>query len=116
MGGEPTCREKLIGIAYGSSTEDIASREIGVDVTLNPFDDAVWLIPSFKEIQEEVGSNAIPAESKDTAQVSESKKDGGSPSGISYRRVRIHGKVPLEHFSDIFSSIIRPLVNHKPNT
>ena len=108
------CREKLIGIAYGSSTEDIASREIGVDVTLNPFDDAVWLIPSFKEIQEEVGSNAIPAESKDTAQVSESKKDGGSPSGISYRRVRIHGKVPLEHFSDIFSSFIRPLVNHKP--
>jgi len=107
-------REKLMGIAYGSSSEDIASREIGVDVTLNPFDDAVWLIPSYKEVQIEVGSSTSPSEAKATAQVSDGTKDDSNPSEISYHRVRIHGKVPLEHFSDIFSSFIRPLVNHKP--
>lgn len=35
-------------------------------------------------------------------------------SGKKYKRVKVHGRVPLEYWSDIFSSFISPLRDNKP--
>lgn len=114
------CRKRQVGIGYGKSLNEITVKEIGKEILdIDPLDDATWILAPFVEqATPMVGYDAQPSilsqEKQDAMRLAnEVGMDTGTPSK-NYHRVRVHGRVPLENWSDMFASFISPLRGHKP--
>ena len=113
------CRKRSIGVGYGKSASEITKREIGDGLMeLDPLDDATWIIVPFEEMytqQPNLGGveQSTPKVTESTTEQMTAEGDETIPSK-GYRRVRVHGRVPLENWADIYASFVRPLVSHKP--
>jgi hypothetical protein len=108
-------RKRQLGIAYGGKPESLSGQSAGEAVSIDPMDESIWVV--------DIGSVAAPtaegmtATTGSTSSVATGTSDSGSSSSgdgavgseTAYSSVHVSGRVPLESWSDVFASFIRPL-------
>jgi len=108
------CKDGLIGIGRGASLSKLQSRYCKHDVTIDPSEEGLWIIPSF-ESQTETGAKESSAEDwQPVLSAVQRQVNGAGTSGLietperSVRRIVIRGSVPIENWGDLFRSFIAP--------
>ena len=116
------CREGQIGIGRGASLEALTSRYCREGIAIDVTDEGTWIIPAFTPQPIETASSSTSAANGGTAAPgipgTTPTASGEMPSGESaatgtksqLRRVRIHGRVPVENWTQLFTSFISPAV------
>jgi hypothetical protein len=109
------CRDGVVGIGRGLSLANLQSRYCRKEVTLDPNEDGVWIIPAF-EPEAEVKQAEEPHHERDEtveagdSQPERSKNQQAPESSATVRRVLIQGAVPPESWSDVFRCFVNPAV------
>ncbi len=115
LGLQQACREGHIGIGKGSAPDKLMEKYCGRSVDLDPNEEGLWIIPRFDEEghSEETPAATGPTKGKASHPMGGSKDEEESvvSDGRVVARVRVHGKVPVESWSDIFRCFIQPLVS-----
>jgi hypothetical protein len=110
------CRDGLIGIGRGLSLANLQSRHCREEISLDPNEDGVWIIPAFERsssAQERQSEEELTGEKDQREKPEESTSKGGERKGESARTVRrvvIRGTVPPESWSDVFRCFVNPAV------
>jgi hypothetical protein len=115
------CQDRLIGIGYGINLNNLQKKWCGEDVTLDPNEEGLWVIPPFEP---EPAPGPRPDDDKDKKIGDDREKDkkgdedkDKKPNGDKddrdkakpVRRITIKGRVPLESWSDVFRCFISPV-------
>lgn len=119
-GLKQACKEKLIGVARGVNLTDVQRRWCGEDVTLDPNEEGIWIIPPFEVAPSEPARTADDTRAVSatlTTSGATSVQVGGSAMGTTsdvpdtsreIKRIRISGAVDLESWADIFRCFVSP--------
>jgi hypothetical protein len=109
-----SCKDGVIGIGRGPSASNLQSRYCKKDVTIDPSEEGLWVIPPFEPRTEMEAKPANagpikPGSSDISSQVSGAGAVGAveQPSA-NIHRITIQGAVPVENWSDLFRSFIAP--------
>lgn len=116
------CREGQIGIGRGTSLEALTSRYCREGITVDVTDEGTWIIPAFTPQHAEPASGSTAAANggstapgtTGTTPAASGETPSGEPSApgtkTALRKVRIHGHVPVENWTQLFTSFISPAV------
>ncbi len=109
------CMDGLIGIGRGGSPSTLQTQYCKQQVTLDPGEDGVWIIPAFAQAAPDVAGITTGGK---TGSVSEGATqprgitDDGSKSAILatrlIRRFSIRGSVPVENYGELFRCFVGP--------
>jgi uncharacterized protein DUF499 len=111
------CVDGLVGIARGPSASNLQVRVCRKQVSLDPSEDGVWIIPAFHDApQPGTGPSGKSGEPVTTDTGTAPRAGGehgvtpgtGAPRAAAIRRIRIEGAVPLESYNELFRCFIGP--------
>ena len=120
QGLSQACKDRVVGIGRGVSTEKLQTKKCGEYVALDRSEEGVWVIPPFAEQateplvvggQTETGSTAVTQ--NDTSGVG-GGTGGGTPvttvgnPAHAVQGISITGNVPMESWTDIFRCFVNP--------
>lgn len=120
QGFSEACKNKLVGIGRGLRTDNLQTRWIGENRSLDPNEEGIWIIPPFTpgqpvavaptDYKYETGA---PKPGYETANATERSELAQSISietapSKQIRRITIHGNVPVESWADLFRSFVSP--------
>ncbi len=130
------CKDKLIGIGRGINLNDLQRKWCGEDVTLDPNEEGLWIIPQFEPAPTGVGvsvgtsvsavgettPSGLIETSTPTIPTTTIQTDVGqagattttatgvtTAAGKPVRRIIIKGNVPLDSWTDVFICFISPV-------
>jgi hypothetical protein len=106
------CRDGVIGLGRGTSPTSLHSRHCQEDVSVDPTEEGLWIIPAFEPKSDEgllpTGTDAVPGTEIETPE------SGGDVSLVgTVRRVTIRGAVPMENWGELFRAFVSPSARMK---
>jgi len=114
------CKEKIIGIGRGLTLVNLQKRWCGEDVTLDPNEEGLWIIPPFEPVQEpDTDKGGAIAEGGPEGPQPDERRGGigegpeptpgpATPTERRVRRIMVRGAVPLESWGDVFRCFVSP--------
>jgi hypothetical protein len=122
-GLKQACKEKLIGVARGASLTNVQRKWCGEDVSIDPNEEGLWIIPPFQPEQEPRPTPGEPVQPTVTSTGTTSVKPRSSESiepgraatiSKGVRNIKIKGAVGLDSWSDIFRCFVSPAARLNP--
>ena len=120
------CKDGLVGIGRGTGHGNLQAKYCRQNVTLDPNEDGVWIVPAFDPGAEKVtstttdgtgvgttGTTGVPI---GTSGETSTGTTGETGTGVlpttkkKIKHVRIAGAVPVENWSDLFTCFVNPAV------
>lgn len=123
QGLSQACKDRVVGIGRGVSTEKLQTKKCGEYVALDRSEEGVWVIPPFTEQPTEPlvvvgggGGQTATATGGTTAITQEGTAGGGNATAgtstgkppQSIQAMTIAGNVPMESWTDIFRCFVNP--------
>ncbi|RMG51605.1 MAG: hypothetical protein D6723_10295, partial [Acidobacteria bacterium] len=118
-GLKQACREKLIGLGLGINPNNLQRKWCGEEVSLDPNEEGLWIIPPFEPQAESVGGEVGPTQPgpprvsqgpvtpRSTSPSPPTEGTAAAPARP-IKRITIRGTVPLENWTDVFRAFIGP--------
>jgi len=124
QGLSQACKDRIIGIARGTSPEKLQTKRCGEYVALDRSEEGVWIIPPFTEQAPEPatggttttvspggGAVTTPTPGQTSGGTTPTEKPTGSTDGEPAKTVSaltISGNVPLESWTEVFRCFVGP--------
>jgi hypothetical protein len=120
QGLSQACKDRLIGIGRGTSTEKLQTKRCGEYVALDRSEEGVWIIPPFTEKTPDPvpgktgpGSEVVTVKDDDEATGDDSTDVPGKPPVVgktpkTVQSVSLAGTVPLESWTEVFRCFVGP--------
>ena len=120
QGLSQACKDRLIGIGRGTSTEKLQTKRCGEYVALDRSEEGVWIIPPFTEKAPDIGPEIPVVKPGGGGTQPDGLSDGGTTPGDTITiptdghapkdiaAITITGNVPLESWTDVFRCFVGP--------
>ncbi len=115
QGLSQACKDRVIGIGRGMTTEKLQTKRCGEYIALDRSEEGVWIIPPFvKEIpiivpdpeKKEIGDHQEQKDEHPKKETDKKPLTGEPPSSV--QSVNISGTIPMESWVDLFRCFINP--------
>lgn len=112
------CMDGLVGIGRGGSPSTLQARYCKQQVTLDPGEDGIWIIPPFTPEVPELPATASETETvidgvagtEGHGGVAEGHGNSETPATLPIRRFTVRGSVPVENYGELFRCFVSPAV------
>ena len=121
QGLSQACKDRLIGIGRGTSTEKLQTKRCGELVALDRSEEGVWIIPAFADPPPEnlfggsgAGAGGTTAVKPDSSfgttggTASTTTPSGSKSSTLGITEISLSGTVPLESWTEVFRCFVAP--------